>query len=52
MKKKSPQDLTGRNNLARKKEIAELKKRVKRLEDLVAHYFGAKIATYARKEKK
>ncbi len=35
-KKRSPQDLTLRNNTARKKEIAELRKRVKHLELLYA----------------
>jgi hypothetical protein len=36
-KKRNPQDLTSRNNDARKKEITALKKRVKELEELAKY---------------
>lgn len=37
MKKKNPADLTGRNNNARKRELAELRKRVTTLEGVHGH---------------
>ena len=44
-RKKNPADLTLRNNNARKREIAELRKRVSKLEAIVncllsGHYWG------------